>query len=637
MIRLAVDPIIKQKAEDIRHKIYGKEVRESLASGLEAMSDDVVEVTDRQATVEEQFQAVIDETTGKDVISAPEVILARDGATSLGDRLDSDKAEVTAQLAQTDTRLNDNFITIDEMGGVGDYHLPDGTINPNPTDNSDIIENIYAQGHKNVRFNKGDYFFSRPINLPKSGHMDLNACALYFAGDGVNLGNHVWNKVRVYNGSIFGIPVGDTMFGRGLYTDDGYIVYGQLVDLTIRFFKEGTKFISQDDNAQFAWSTLDLVVENCDTGVYFEGGWANAVLTKKLIINFTRDEALFLNNVNQIHEFKMQKLVVESCATNSLINKSPVHFKNCGNGEIIIDSGYFEHNGFSREPQQDEVENFKLNGTKISEESQSWLFGEYVYSEDTNRITKQNLGYHSNFFYENCVFTLITRMNNAYFGTDLYGIASFYSSPNVAVYIDGIRLVNKGFSFPNIRPLFKSNLTNNRVHGKGLSLEGGSPSIINYGEVRFFGDKFSRYGVTETNKHLTVTRASQSIIPPSKTLDINFTSVLEGEPTFARRTSEGTITVQEDGIYTLMLRFVSLATYPDSMTTITFNATTVNSTSVIIPQMIGGVKNTAYAMMKLKKGDTLKVQAKHTYAEDLTIQGANNNTFDFMIIKNIDI
>ena len=50
-----------------------------------------------------QFQAVLDETTGKDVISAPEIILARGGATTLGERLDSDKAEVTAQLAQTVT------------------------------------------------------------------------------------------------------------------------------------------------------------------------------------------------------------------------------------------------------------------------------------------------------------------------------------------------------------------------------------------------------------------------------------------------------------------------------------------------------------------------------------------------------
>ena len=47
-----------------------------------------------------KFQSVLDETTGKDVISAPEIILARGGAQTLGERLDEEKAEVTAQLAQ---------------------------------------------------------------------------------------------------------------------------------------------------------------------------------------------------------------------------------------------------------------------------------------------------------------------------------------------------------------------------------------------------------------------------------------------------------------------------------------------------------------------------------------------------------
>ena len=54
-----------------------------------------------------QFQAVLDETTGKDVISAPEIILARDGAQTLGERLDSDKAEVSAQLSQ---KANQSFV-----------------------------------------------------------------------------------------------------------------------------------------------------------------------------------------------------------------------------------------------------------------------------------------------------------------------------------------------------------------------------------------------------------------------------------------------------------------------------------------------------------------------------------------------
>ena len=110
---MAVDPNIKKKADDIRNKIYGKEVRESLASGLEEMSSDVVEnegrqsvVEGRQDSVESQWQVVSDEMTDKDVISAPEIIAARNGEANLKARLDKEHDEVTAQLAQTVELLN---------------------------------------------------------------------------------------------------------------------------------------------------------------------------------------------------------------------------------------------------------------------------------------------------------------------------------------------------------------------------------------------------------------------------------------------------------------------------------------------------------------------------------------------------
>lgn len=103
---MAVDPTIQQKADDIRMKIYGEQVRESLASGLEAMSEDVVNIENRQDTVESQFQDVIENTTGKDVVSAPEIIAARNGKANLKERLDDDHQEVTGQLAQNEQEIN---------------------------------------------------------------------------------------------------------------------------------------------------------------------------------------------------------------------------------------------------------------------------------------------------------------------------------------------------------------------------------------------------------------------------------------------------------------------------------------------------------------------------------------------------
>src|SRR5690606_2674343 len=81
-------------------------VREALASGLEVMSEDVEETKQRQDSVESQFQAVLDETTGKDVISAPEITAARVGADNtnhpnLKERLDTEYQKLNSQLAQT--------------------------------------------------------------------------------------------------------------------------------------------------------------------------------------------------------------------------------------------------------------------------------------------------------------------------------------------------------------------------------------------------------------------------------------------------------------------------------------------------------------------------------------------------------
>lgn len=125
---MAVDPIIKQKSEDIRHKIYGKEVRESLASGLEAMSEDVVEVTGRQATVEEQFQSVLDETTDKDVISSPEIIVGRGGYATLGERLDAEKEKLDGVETLNNFEIRSNKRNIQPLvvfaiddGGIHDY------------------------------------------------------------------------------------------------------------------------------------------------------------------------------------------------------------------------------------------------------------------------------------------------------------------------------------------------------------------------------------------------------------------------------------------------------------------------------------------------------------------------------------
>lgn len=110
---------ITQLVKFIREKMFGVDVRESIAKALEKAYEDVVGVTDRQTTVEEQFQSVLDEITGKDVISAPELIAARNGKPDLKTRIDDLENETNAQLAQTvneTSQLSNVIVSAEKFG-----------------------------------------------------------------------------------------------------------------------------------------------------------------------------------------------------------------------------------------------------------------------------------------------------------------------------------------------------------------------------------------------------------------------------------------------------------------------------------------------------------------------------------------
>lgn len=109
---MAIPEKIKKLANDIRTKIYGKDVRESLAKGIEEAGNIADETQARQNELETQFQSVLDETTDKDFNSAPEIKAARvssDGTNhnNLKERLDKEHQEVTTQLAQMEQKKVD--------------------------------------------------------------------------------------------------------------------------------------------------------------------------------------------------------------------------------------------------------------------------------------------------------------------------------------------------------------------------------------------------------------------------------------------------------------------------------------------------------------------------------------------------
>lgn len=115
-----VPELIRKHADNVRTKTYGQEVREAQARNAEMaglIASEAVDISNetkgRQDTVETQFNSVQQELTDKDVISAPEIIAARNGEETLSDRLNNEYQKI-------DRKLLDDAISPDDFEGT-DY------------------------------------------------------------------------------------------------------------------------------------------------------------------------------------------------------------------------------------------------------------------------------------------------------------------------------------------------------------------------------------------------------------------------------------------------------------------------------------------------------------------------------------
>ena len=77
---------------------------------LDDREKEYVDLKNRQTTVENQFNSIQQDLTNKDIVSAPEIIAARNGEANLKSRLDKEQQEVTTQLAQNERVLKNNII-----------------------------------------------------------------------------------------------------------------------------------------------------------------------------------------------------------------------------------------------------------------------------------------------------------------------------------------------------------------------------------------------------------------------------------------------------------------------------------------------------------------------------------------------
>src|SRR5690625_88612 len=110
---------IRPLLDKIRKAIYGKEVRGSLADGLEAVNNEVEDATEvavnveqRQDAVEQQFNTLLGEWSDDKPIDNAETIAARTNTKesktyeNLGKRLDEEYGKVTSQLADGVSQVN---------------------------------------------------------------------------------------------------------------------------------------------------------------------------------------------------------------------------------------------------------------------------------------------------------------------------------------------------------------------------------------------------------------------------------------------------------------------------------------------------------------------------------------------------
>lgn len=97
---MAIDPLIKKETDVIRNEQWADKVRSSIANGLDYMSEDVVEIDNRQKSLESDFVAV-QQDARSNTPSGAELAVAAGEYNTLGERLDAEEQKVAAQLAQT--------------------------------------------------------------------------------------------------------------------------------------------------------------------------------------------------------------------------------------------------------------------------------------------------------------------------------------------------------------------------------------------------------------------------------------------------------------------------------------------------------------------------------------------------------
>lgn len=170
-----VPEVSKKYAENVRRKVYLPDMTESFARGVEyagLIANEAVGISNatnvRQTNLESQFTELQQEVTGKDVISAPEIIAARSGFNTLDERL-------TTQEQELDTRVS--YPILNGEVGVVNVTYPYGDIKrygatgvySETKDDSVYFQNAIDSAYNlkgGVNISAGIYGIKKTIYLP---------------------------------------------------------------------------------------------------------------------------------------------------------------------------------------------------------------------------------------------------------------------------------------------------------------------------------------------------------------------------------------------------------------------------------------------------------------------------------------
>ena len=137
---------------------------------LDDREAEYVELKNRQTSVENQFDAIQQDLTNKDIVSAPEIIAARDGEATLSDRLDKDQQKVDAQLAQ-----------IVKLAPINNESV------------ATSIQEFYATLEEGVTLKvpAGEYTLNEPLVFDRAIDLDFTGVTFNYAGSGtaITVGN----------------------------------------------------------------------------------------------------------------------------------------------------------------------------------------------------------------------------------------------------------------------------------------------------------------------------------------------------------------------------------------------------------------------------------------------------------------